>query len=98
MQLHSMVTLGTTSRLEIQNLFLTYQRYMFVYSYACQALKKHFFTVTVHHFCFTYQGAKKGMSYSLGLVDFAIGLMNSVLSLPDEQAKIFRGIKITKVL
>ena len=97
MQLHSMVTLGTTSRLEIQNLFLTYQRYMFVYSYAW-GIKKHFFTVTVHHFCFTYQGAKKGMSDSLGLVDFAIGLKNSVLSLPDGQAKIFRRIKITKLL
>ena len=44
------------------------------------------------------QRAKKVMSDSLGLVDFAIGLVNSVLNLPDRQAKIFREIKITKVL
>ena len=44
------------------------------------------------------QGAKKVVSDSPGLVDFAIGLVNSVLNLPDGQAKIFRRIKITKVL
>ena len=33
-----------------------------------------------------------------GLVDFVIGLVNSVLNLPDGQGKIFRRIKITKVL
>ena len=44
------------------------------------------------------QGAKKVMSDSPGLVDFAIGLVNSVLNLPDRQVKIFRRIKITKVL
>ena len=44
------------------------------------------------------QRAKKVVSDSLGLVDFAIGLVNSVLNLPDGQAKIFRRIKITKVL
>ena len=38
------------------------------------------------------------MSDSPGLVDFAIGLVNSVLNLLDGQAKIFRRIKITKVL
>ena len=38
------------------------------------------------------------MSNSPGLVDFAIRLVNSVLYLPDGQAKIFRRIKITKVL
>ena len=35
------------------------------------------------------QNAKKVMSDSPGLVDFAIGLVNSVLNLPDRQAKIF---------
>ena len=44
------------------------------------------------------QGAKKVVSDSPGLVDFAIRLVNSVLNLPDGQAKIFRRIKITKVL
>ena len=45
----------------------------------------------------TLQCAKKVVSDSPGLVDFAIGLVNSVLNLPDGQAKIFRRIKITKV-
>ena len=44
------------------------------------------------------QRAKKVVSDSPGLVDFAIGLVNSVLNLPDGQAKIFWRIKITKVL
>ena len=44
------------------------------------------------------QGAKKVVSDSPGLVDFAIGLVNSVLNLPDGQAKIFWRNKITKVL
>ena len=44
------------------------------------------------------QRAKKFMSDSPGLVDFAIGLVNSVLNLPDGQAKIFWRIEITKVL
>ena len=44
------------------------------------------------------QCAKKVVSNSPGLVDFAIGLVNSVLNLPDGQVKIFRRIKITKVL
>ena len=47
---------------------------------------------------FNKQGAKKVVSDSLGLVDFAIGLVNSVLNLPNRQVKIFRRIKITKVL
>ena len=45
-----------------------------------------------------HQGAKKVVSDSPRLVDFAIGLVNSVLNLPTRQAKIFRRIKITKVL
>ena len=44
------------------------------------------------------QRAKKVVSNSPELVHFAIGLVNSVLNLPDGQAKIFRRIKITKVL
>ena len=44
------------------------------------------------------QRAKNVVSDSPGLVDFAIGLVNSVLNLPDGQAKIFRRVKITKVL
>ena len=38
------------------------------------------------------------MSNSLGLVDFVIGPVNSVVNLPDWQAKIFWRIKISKVL
>ena len=52
-------------------------------------------TATVHRW---RQGAKKVVFDSLGLVDFAIGLVNSVLNLPDGQGKIFWRIKITKVL
>ena len=44
------------------------------------------------------QDAKKVVSNSLGLVDFVLVLVNSVLNLPDGQAKIFQRIKITKVL
>ena len=44
------------------------------------------------------QRAKKVVSNSPGLMHFAIGLVNSVLNLSDGQAKIFRRIKITKVL
>ena len=43
------------------------------------------------------QRAKKAVSDSPGL-DFAIGLVNSVLNLPDGQVKIFRRSKITEVL
>ena len=44
------------------------------------------------------QHAKKVVSDSPGLVDFAIGLVNSVLNLPDGQVKIFQRSKITEVL
>ena len=44
------------------------------------------------------QRAKKVVSDSPGLVDFAIGQVNSVRNLPDGQVKIFRRIKITEVL
>ena len=36
-----------------------------------------------------YQRAKKVMSDSPGLVDFAIGLVNSVVNLPDRQVRFF---------
>ena len=41
------------------------------------------------------QHAKKVLSNNLGLVDFAIGLVNSVLNLSDGQVK-FWGIQITE--
>ena len=44
------------------------------------------------------QRAKKVVSDSPGLVDFAIGPVNSVLNLPDGQVKIFRRSKIAEVL
>ena len=39
--------------------------------------------------CMYIQRAKKVMSDSLGLVDFAIGLVNSVFNLPDGQVMFF---------
>ena len=36
------------------------------------------------------------MSNSAGLVDFAIGLVNSVLNLPDGQVKVFEEFKLQK--
>ena len=42
--------------------------------------------------------AEKVVSDSPGLVDFAIGLVKSVLNSPDGQVKIFRRSKITEVL
>ena len=44
------------------------------------------------------QHAKKVVSDSLGLVDFAIGLVISILNLPDGQTKFFGGIQITEEL
>ena len=37
------------------------------------------------------QRAKKVVSDSLGLVDFAVGLVNSVINLPDGQVIFFSG-------
>ena len=42
------------------------------------------------------QRVKKVVSDSPGLVDFAIGLVNSVINLPDRQAKFFEGFKLQK--
>ena len=45
---------------------------------------------------FTRQRAKKVVSDSLGLVDFAIGLVIFVLNLPDGQVLFFGEIQITE--
>ena len=42
------------------------------------------------------QRAKKVVSDSPGLVDFAIGLVNSVINLPDGQMKGFEEFKLQK--
>ena len=44
------------------------------------------------------QRAKKVVSDSLGLVDFAIGRASSVLNLPNRQVNVFSGILITEEL
>ena len=46
----------------------------------------------------TSKSAIKVVYNSPGLVDFAIGLINSVLDLPDRQLKFFGVIQITEVL
>ena len=42
------------------------------------------------------QCAKRVVSDTPGLVDFAIGLLNSVLNLPDGQVKYFEEINLQK--
>ena len=44
------------------------------------------------------QHVKKVLSDSPGLVDFAIGLVNSVFNLPDEQVQFLRNSRITEEL
>ena len=44
----------------------------------------------------TLQHAKKVVSDSLGLVDFVIRLVNSVLNLPDGQVKYFEEFNLQK--
>ena len=46
--------------------------------------------------CISSQLAKKVVSNSLGLVDVAIGLVNSVLNLPDWQVEFFEKFKLHK--
>ena len=56
-------------------------------------------TVNIFTLCLTRQHAKKGMSDSPGLVDFAIRLLrlvNSVLNLPNQQVKFFREFRRPK--
>ena len=43
-----------------------------------------------------FQCAKKVVSDSLGLVDFAIGVVNSFINLPDGQMKFFDELKLQK--
>ena len=50
------------------------------------------------HLTYTCQCAKKVVSNNLGLVDFRIGLVNSVHNLPNGQVKFFGGIQITEEL
>ena len=45
---------------------------------------------------YSSQRAKKVVSDSPGLVDFAIGLVNSVINLPDGQVKFFEEFKLQK--
>ena len=45
---------------------------------------------------FMLQRAKKVVSDSPGLVDFAIRLVNSVINLPDRQVKFFEEFKLQK--
>jgi len=47
-------------------------------------------------FFFLEQHAKKVMSESSELVDFAIGLVNALLNLPDKQVKFFTEFKLQK--
>ena len=49
----------------------------------------------IYH-CQYDQHAKEVVSDNLGLVDFAIGLVNSVLNLPDGQVIFMGGIQITE--
>ena len=42
------------------------------------------------------QRAKKVVSDSLGLADFAIGPVNSLLNLPDRQVMVFEEFKLKK--
>ena len=44
------------------------------------------------------QCAKRVVSDNPGLVDFAIGLLNSVLNLPDGQVKYFEEFNLTEEL
>ena len=47
-------------------------------------------------FKYSIQRAKKVVSDSQGLVDIAIGLVNSVLNRPDGQVKVFLEFKLQK--
>ena len=50
------------------------------------------------HTMYNIQRAKKVVSDSPGLVDFAIGLVNSVFNLPNGQLIFFLEIRITEEL
>ena len=61
------------------------------------------YEICMHFLCYvtvfelySKQRAKKVVSDSPGLVDFAIGLVNSVINLPDGQVKFFEEFKLQK--
>ena len=64
--------------------------------FACKFAYLHWMSET--EIMLTKQFAKKVLSNSPGLVDFSIGLVNSVLNLPDGQVMFFWGIWITEEL
>ena len=55
--------------------------------YKCVCTKGHSFKLA--HWAEIKQRAKKVVSDSPGIVDFAIGLVNSVVNLPDGQVRSF---------
>ena len=50
----------------------------------------------MHYIMVVFQCAKKAVSDSPGLVDFAIGLVNSVINLSIGQVKFFEEFKLQK--
>ena len=50
----------------------------------------------MHYIMVVFQRAKKAVSDSPGLVDFAIGLVNSVTNLSIGQVKFFEEFKLQK--
>ena len=50
----------------------------------------------MHYIMVVFQRAKKAVSDSPGLVDFAIGLVNSVFNLSIGQVKFFEEFKLQK--
>ena len=52
------------------------------------------FLISYHVYMMTVQRAKKVVSNSPGLVDFATGLVNSVLNLPYGQVKFCKEFKL----
>jgi len=62
----------------------------------CEWIKKMALKCLFKLIFFKCQHAKKVVSDSRGLVDFAIGLVNSVLNLPDGQVKFFEEFKLKK--
>ena len=52
--------------------------------------------IMMHYIMVVFQRAKKAVSDSPGLVDFAIGLVNSVINLSIGQVKFFEEFKLQK--
>ena len=63
-----------------------------------RSLRRRRSTPSVYKWFRRVRGPAATQANSPGLVDFAIGLLNSVLNLPDGQVKIFRRSEITEVL